>query len=38
MLSTILQCRSTVQEIPTGLTALGMTTFSYLVATYLLIR
>ena len=37
ILSTMLQCRSTVQEIPTGLTALGMTFFSYLAATYLLI-
>ena len=38
MLSTTLRHQSTVQEIPTGLTALGMTSFSYLVAKHLIRR
>ena len=37
MLSTMLQYRSAVQEIPTDLTVLGMTSFAYLDATYFLI-
>ena len=36
MLSTMLRHQSTVQEIPTGLTALGMTSFSHLVAKQLM--
>ena len=36
MLSTVVPCQTPVLEIPTGLTALGMTYFSFLIASCLL--